>query len=144
MKVMKIATVPPPSVPPECTIKDAIPAMIRQHGCAVAVVDGNRFVGTLSRDDVLARVIGSGLNPERTRVRDIMDPTAATVSMETETDEALKWMFQNRKCYLGIVDQDGILKGWVAICSLFEDHVEDLTRELDSLAAYMAADGPGG
>jgi len=144
MKVMKIATVPPPSVQRECTIKDAIPAMIQQHGCAVAVMDGNRIVGTLSRDDVLARVIGSGLNPERTRVGDIMNSPASTVSMETETDEALKWMFANRKCYLGIVDQDGILKGWLAICSLFEDHVEDLTRELDSLAAYISADGPGG
>ena len=144
MKVIKIATVPPPSVQLECTIKDAIPSMIRQHGCAVAVMDGNRIVGTLSRDDVLARVVGSGMNPELTRVSEVMDSPAATVSMETETDEALKWMFANRKCYLGIVDQEGTLKGWLAICSLFQDHVEDLTRELDSLTAYMSADGPGG
>ena len=144
MKVMKIATVPPPSVQRECTIKDAIPAMVRQHGCAVAVMDGNRIVGTLSRDDVLAKVVGLGLNPEQTRVSEIMNSPAATISMETETDEALKWMFANRRCYLGIVDQDGILRGWLAICSLFEDHVEDLTRELDSLSAYISADGPGG
>ena len=144
MKVMKIATVPAPSVELGCTIKDAIPLLIRQHGCAVAVMEGNRIVGTLSREDVVARAIGSGLNPERTKVSEIMNSPAATVSMETETDEALKWMFANRKCHLGIVDQDGILKGWLAICSLFEDHVEDLTRELDSLAAYISADGPGG
>jgi predicted transcriptional regulator len=144
MKVMKIASVPPPSVSQECTIKNAIPAMIRQHGCAVAVMDGNRIVGTLSRDDVLARVVGEGLDPERTKASEVMNAPAETVSMETETDEALQWMFANRKCYLGIVDPDGILKGWLAICSLFEDHVEDLTRELDSLAAYLSADGPGG
>ncbi len=144
MKVMKIATVPPPSVQLECTIKDAIPSMISQHGCAVAVMDGNRIVGTLSRDDVLARVIGSGLSPATTKVSEIMNSPAITVSMETETDEAIKWMFANRKCYLAIVDQNGILKGWLAICSLFEDHVEDLTRELDSLTAYISADGPGG
>ena len=144
MKVMKIATVPPPAVQLGCTIKDAIPAMVSQHGCAVAVLDGSRIVGTLSRDDVLTRVVSSGLNPERTKVSEIMDSPAITVSVETDTDEALKRMFANRKCYLGIVDQDGTLKGWLAICSLFENHVEDLTRELDSLAAYMSADGPGG
>src|SRR5512136_1768257 len=98
MKVMKIATVPPPSVQRECTIKDAIPAMVRQHGCAVAVMDGNRIVGTLSRDDVLAKVVGLGLNPEQTRVSEIMNSPAATISIETETDEALKWMFANRRC----------------------------------------------
>jgi predicted transcriptional regulator len=144
MKVMKIAIVPPPAVQRGCTVKDAIPEMIRRHGCAVAVMDGDRIVGTLSRDDVLARVVGSGFNPEFTSVGEIMVSPADIVSTETETDEALKWMFANRKCHLGIVDQNGNLKGWLAICNLFEDHVADLTRELDSLAAYMSADGPGG
>jgi len=144
MKVMKIATVPPPAVQKECTIKDAIPAMTSRHGCAVAVMDGDRIVGTLSRDEVLARIVNSGLNPASAKVGEIMDSPAATVSTETETDEAIRWMFANRKCYLGIVDERGVLKGWLAICSLFEDHVADLTRELDSLSAYISADGPGG
>jgi hypothetical protein len=78
-----------------------------------------------------------------TKAGKIMSPLS-TMSMETETAEALKWMMANRKCYLGIVNAEGQLKGWLAVCGLFENHCEDLTRELDSLAAYITADGPGG
>ncbi len=144
MKVMKIAQVPPPTVQAGSTIKEAIPAMGSQHGCGVAVLDGTRLAGTVSRDDVLLRVIGAGLNPETTKVSEIMNEAPDAVSIDTETDEALKLMFDRKKCYLAIVDQQGTLKGWLAICGLFQDHVADLTRELDSLAAYMSADGPGG
>ena len=144
MNVMKIAIVPPPAVQKQCTVKEAIPAMTSLHGCAVAVMDGDRMVGILSRDEVLTRVVSSGLDPEHVTVGEIMDPPAATVSMETETGEAIRWMFANRKCYLGLVDGQGALKGWLAICSLFEDHVADLNRELDSLSAFISADGPGG
>lgn len=144
MKVIKLAKVPPPTVQSNQTIKEAVPAMGSQHGCAVAVLDGTRLVGTLSRDEVLARVVGSGLNAAETKVREIMSSPAETVPSDTEAEEAIKWMFANHKCYLGVVDRDGTLKGWLAICSLFQDHVEDLTRELDSLAAYYSADGPGG
>ncbi len=144
MKVMKIAQVPPPTVQVSATVKEAIPVMGSQHGCAVAVLEGNRLAGTLSRDDVMLRVIGAGLNPETTTVNQVMNAPADTVTTETETDAALKLMFQRKKCYLGIVDDSGALKGWLAICDLFQNHVEDLTRELDSLAAFVSADGPGG
>ncbi len=144
MKVIKIAQVPPPTILINATIKEAIPAMGSRHGCGIAVMDGNRLAGTLSRDDVMLRVIGAGLNPETTRVGQVMNAPAETVTADTETDAALKLMFERKKCYLGIVDESGTLKGWLAICNLFQDHVEDLTRELDSLAAYISADGPGG
>ncbi len=144
MKVIKIAQIPPPTVQVTATIREALPAIKREHGCAVAVMDGNRLVGTLARDAVLTRVVGSGLNPDSTKVSEVMQSPADTVSMETDTAEALKWMFAHRKCCVGVVDPQGTLKGWLAVCDLFQDHVDDLTRELDSLASYISADGPGG
>ncbi len=144
MKVMKIAQVPPPAVQIGATIKEAIPAMVSQYGCAVAVLDGNRLAGTLSRDDVMQRLLAEGLNAETTTVAEVMNAPAETVTTETDTDAALRLMFETKKCYLGIVDEKGSLKGWLAICSLFQNHVDDLRRELDSLASYLSADGPGG
>lgn len=144
MKAIKIAQIPAPAVSINATVKEAIPVMVSRHGCAVAVLDGDRLAGTLSRDDVMLRVIDKGMKPESTKVRDAMQAPAETITTETEADEALKLMFAVKKCYLGIVDENGRLKGWLAICNLFQDHVEDLTRELDSLASFISADGPGG
>lgn len=144
MKVIKIAQVPPPTVPINATIREAIPIMGSEQGCAVAVMDGERLAGTLSKDDVMVRVIAAGLNPDTTKVGEVMTSPPLTVTAETGTDEALKLMFSRHQCYFPVVDKEGRIKGWLAICHLFQNHVEDLGRELDSLESYLSADGPGG
>ncbi len=144
MKVIKIAQIPPPAVSLTATIKEAIPIMGSEQGCALAVMDGDRLAGTLSKDNVMERVIAEGLNPETTRVSDVMCSPAETISADTEAGEALRMMFARGRCYYPVVDGEGVIKGWLALCHLFKNHVEDLGRELDSLEAYLSADGPGG
>jgi CBS domain-containing protein len=144
MKVIKIAQVPPPAVPITATVKQAIPIMAREQGCALAVMDGDRLAGTISKDDLIRRVIGEGLNPETATVGEVMTSPAETITVETEADEALKLMFTRHRCYYPVVDRQGALKGWLAVCHLFQNHVEDLGRELDALESYLSADGPGG
>jgi CBS domain-containing protein len=144
MKVMKIAQVPPPMVSIDTTIRQAIPIVGNTQGCAVAVMAGDRLAGTISKDDVLKRVLAMGLDPNATKVGDVMTSPPETISAEAETEEALKLMLTNRRCYYPVVDAQGTLQGWLSICQLFQDHVEDLGRELDSLEAYLSADGPGG
>jgi CBS domain-containing protein len=144
MKVIKIAQVPPPVVLTTATLRQAVPVMGSEQGCALAVMEGGRLVGTLSKDEVIKRVIAEGLNPDTTKVSEIMASPAETLSVDTEAGEALKLMFARRRCYYPLVDQKGNLKGWLALCHLFQNHVEDLSRELDALEAYLSADGPGG
>ena len=144
MRVIKIAQVPPRSIQAECTVQEAIAFMGAEAGCAVAVLDAERIVGTLSKDDILTRVMANGLSAATTRVREVMTAPPVTVTADTEADVALKLMFSLKQCYLPIVEENGQLKGWLAICNLFQDNVEDLTSQLESLAAYISADGPGG
>ncbi len=144
MKVIKIAQIPPPMVSHTATIKEAIPIMGSEQGCALAVMEGDRLAGTLSKDEVMKRVIAEGLNPATTRVSEVMRSPAESISADTEAGDALKMMFTHGRCYYPVVDNEGALKGWLALCSLFKNHVEDLGHELDSLEAYLSADGPGG
>jgi predicted transcriptional regulator len=144
LKVIKIAQVPPPAVSMHATVKQAIPIMGSEQGCALAVMDGERLAGTLSKDEVLTRVVAAGLDPATTKVGDVMTAPAETVTVDTETGEALKLMFSRRCCYFPVVDHQGAVKGWLALCHLFQNHVEDMGRELDALEAYLSADGPGG
>jgi CBS domain-containing protein len=144
MKIMKIAQTPPPSVPITATIRQAVPIMGHEQGCALAVMDGERLAGTISKDDIIRRVIAEGLDPDNTRVGDVMSVAVDTIPVDMETDEALKLMFTQRRCYYPVVDSQGAIKGWLALCHLFQNHVEDLGRELDSLESYISADGPGG
>ncbi|MBZ5498080.1 MAG: CBS domain-containing protein [Acidobacteriia bacterium] len=142
--MIKIAQVPPPAVSMTATVKEAVPIMGSEQGCALAVMDGDRLAGTLSKDDLIKRVVAEGLDPDTTKVGEVMRSPAETISVDMEAAEALKLMFSHRRCFYPVVDQQGILKGWLALCHLFQNHVEDLGRELDALEAYLSADGPGG
>ncbi len=144
MKVIKIAQIPPPVVPVTATIRQAIPIMGSEQGCALAVMDGDRLAGTLSKEEVMKRVLEEGLNPDTTKVSEVMRSPAETVSVDTDAGEALRMMFSNGRCYYPVVDQEGAIKGWIALCNLFKNHVEDLGHELDALESYLSADGPGG
>jgi len=144
MKVSKIAQVPPPTVQADSMVKDAIPKMNSSCGCGVAVLDGEKFVGTLSRDDVLLRVATDALNVQTTPVRSVMHPPVETVSADTDAKEALRKMHAQGRCYLGVVDDTGALKGWLAICDLFKETEEDLSQQMDAIVSYLAADNPGG
>jgi CBS domain-containing protein len=73
-----------------------------------------------------------------------MTPPLTTVSPDSEAEDALKLMLEKHQCYLPIVDARGDLKGWLGICRLFKDNLDDLVGQLASLEAYIGADGPGG
>lgn len=144
MKVSQIAQVPPPMVQADVTVKDAIPDMSIKCGCAIAVMDGERFVGTISHEDILMRVLAIGLDVATTKVRDVMRTPVETVTGDTDAKEAVKRMYAHGRCYLGVVDDAGMLKGWLGLCDLFKEREEDLSREMDSVVSYLAADSPGG
>ncbi len=145
MKAIKIAQVPAPSVQTSATVRQALPIMGNDEGCGIAVMEGQRLVGTISKEDVMLRVIAAGLDAGTTIVREVMtSPPKKTISPETDADEALRLMFAEKQCYLPIVDAEQKLQGWLSICHLFRNHVDDLKLELESLASYISADGPGG
>ncbi len=144
MKVTRVARVPPPTVPMTVTVKEAILEMRRDRGCAVAVVDGSRLAGTVSMQEVLMRVVAKGRDPAATPVGEVMTSSPEAVTVDTDTEEALKLMVSLNQCHLPVVNQKGEIKGWLVLCQLVENQVEDLSHQLDSVHSYIAADGPGG
>ena len=144
MEVIKAARVPAPSIPANLSVKEAIPRIRNDAGCAIAVVDGKRLLGTISKDDVLKKVVAKGLDPTKTLVRDVMRAPKVVIDPAIDTREALKLMLEKGQCYLPIVEKSGDLVGWLAVCNLFEKQVDDLDEQLDTLASYIGADGPGG
>jgi len=141
---MKVARVPAPTVPAATTIKDAIPNMKVDSGCSLGVVEDGRLVGTLSKDDILQRVVATGLDPATTLVTEAMTKPPVTVDTETEMEDALKLMTDRRQCFMPIVDADGAVAGWLAVCHMLEENVGMLSEQLDIFAGMLGRDGPGG
>jgi CBS domain-containing protein len=141
---MKVARVPAPTVPAATMIKDAIPSMKIDSGCSLGVVEDGRLVGTLSKDDILQRVLVTGLDPATTPVRDAMTTPPVSVDGETEMEDALRLMTARRQCFMPVVDSNGAVAGWLAVCHMLEENVEQLSERREIFAGMLGRDGPGG
>ena len=144
MRVIKIAQVPAPGVTADTSALDAVRTMEELQGGACAVMDGSKLIGIFSERDLMFRVVGVGLDPEKTTVRQVMTEDLETVSTETDSSDALSLMVSKHIRHLPVVDEDGNLAGLLSIRNLLQYHVEELVDQLNSLEAYYAADGPGG
>jgi CBS domain-containing protein len=147
MGLLKIAHVPPAKVEAGQTVLDAVKVMAREGVGAIAVIEKGEkaeLCGVFTERDVMLRVVLQKLDPEKTKVREVMTAPVATISEDLTAEEAFSQMVERHMRHLAIVSSDGDLLGMLSIRNLLEHMVEDLQRELHSLDQYISNDGPGG
>jgi CBS domain-containing protein len=147
MSLLKIAHVPPPKVEAGQTVLEAVRVMAREGVGGVAVLEKGEnaeLCGVFTERDVMLRVVLQKLDPEHTKVRDVMTSPVSTIPENLTAEEAFNQMVDRHMRHLAIVSEDGVLLGMLSIRNLLEHLVQDLQRELHSLDQYMSNDGPGG
>ncbi len=147
MSLLKIAHVPPAKIDADQAVLDAVRIMAREGVGAVAVLErGERadLCGVFTERDVMLRIVLHKLDPEHTKVRDVMTAPVATIPEDMTAEDAFNLMVERHMRHLAIVSEDGELLGMLSIRNLLEHLVEDLRRELHSLDQYISNDGPGG
>jgi CBS domain-containing protein len=143
MNLLKIAK-PAVSVASTDSVMDAIQKMKEATVGAVLVLDEGQLTGVFTERDVMLRVVLEGHQPESTLVGDVMTSPVLTISGDTRPDDALKTVWDRHIRHLPVVDAEGRVEAMVSIRHLLHDKVEQLAQELDSLEAFITADGIGG
>ena len=144
MNVVKIAQVPAPTVSPTATVLEAVRVMKDAGSGAAVVVNEERLVGIVSERDVNLRVVATEGDPKKTSVADIMTSPVQTLTDEATTSDALELMVSQQVRHVPILDHEEKVVGLLSMLKLLQHHVEDLVDQLQSLEAYISADGPGG
>lgn len=144
MKAIQIAQTSPATVAPDALVSEVVAQLDTRCGCALAVIEDGKLVGTLSKGDVMRRLVTPGLQATETKVAQVMNDKPLTIGPETNTDEALKMMTEHNQCYMPIVTKAGAVLAWLATCQIFEDNVDALTRQLYTLENFITNDAPGG
>ena len=143
MNLLKIAK-PAVTVESDILVTDAIMAMKKATVGAVVVVDSGEVKGMFTERDVMLRIVIPKKDPSETRVSDVMSSPVLTISRETSPDEALNTMWKQHFRHLPVVDENGKVEAMISIRHLLHVKVDNLLQELDSLEAYITADGIGG
>lgn len=145
MSLLRVAKAPAIAVTPTTTVIDAIRRMEKVGVGAVVVLDeNNQLHGTFTERDVMLRVVLENKDPQTTIMQEVMTTGVVTIRPDTNANDAVSKMWENQIRHLPIVRQNGTVEGIVEIQDLFYERFENMTQELDSLAAYISTDSPGG
>lgn len=125
------------SVSPDVTITAAVHEMNRHRIGSIVVVEQGRAIGIFTERDVLSRVVGNGIDPKSTRVRDVMTTDLITISPETTIDETMV-LFADKHCRHLPVLVAGRLIGLISIGDISRWMADTHRAEAEQLKNYIA------
>ena len=88
MKLAQIMNQPVLSIEPDVTLSDAIRVMEESGRGFLPVVQDGSVVGVVTGRDIVTKGIGHGMNPDESRVVNVMTAPARTVSCDLEAEDA--------------------------------------------------------
>ena len=144
MNLLEIAHVPPICVTPDNTVMEAIEASLPARVGAVAVVEGGKLVGIFTERDVMLKVVHKRLDPDTTRIREVMTTPVIHVSSKTAPRAVLGLMLDKHIRHLPISEDDVTVAGMLSVRNVLQYLVNDLTEDLHHMQAFIGADSPGG
>lgn len=142
--LLKICRTPVLSVAPSATVSQATRVMVENRVGAVAVVKDDVLVGILTERDLMVKVTDRDGDPGRLLVEDTMETHVRTVAPNASHEYAANVMLTQHCRHLPVIDARGKVVGMLSIRHLYREQLRRLQGQMDSLEAYMAADGPGG
>jgi len=120
----------------EQTVREASRYMTEKRIGAAAVLDGTRLAGVLSERDVMGRVVARGLDPDATRVGDVMTRDLIVGEMAESHEDGLRKMKQAGCRHLPVVDA-GRLVGMLSLRDLMQVDLSEKDEEIRWLNAYI-------
>ena len=120
----------------EQSVRDAARYMTDRRVGAVSVLEGTRLVGVLSERDVMGRVVARQLDPDRTRVADVMTKDLVVAQGTESHEEGLRKMKQAGCRHLPVVEGDRLV-GMVSQRDLLQIDLSEKDEEIRWLNAYI-------
>jgi CBS domain-containing protein len=120
------------------TVLEAARRMRDRQVGTVIVVDDLRPVGMVTDRDLTVRVLAAGLDPQATRLSEVMTPSPTTIREDDSIETALGYMRAGRFRRLPVVGRDGRLLGIVAL----DDVLELVAEELADIGQLLKREAP--
>ncbi len=110
--------------------------MSELHVGAILVLRGEEIRGVFSERDLMRRVVVERLDPERTRVGDVMSTDIRTIDELAGVEEAMELM-QSHNCRHLPVTRGSRVVGFLSMRDLMNYELARKTEELHHMRAYI-------
>lgn len=130
MRVIDLSVHHVETITADVTIRDCAKQMRSNHvGSLVVINEENKPIGMITDRDLTLEVIAKELDPDATRVRDVMARPAVVAKADENIVDALARMREFGIRRLPVIGEDGTLAGVVTNSNL----LEELSMMLDSI-----------
>lgn len=120
----------------DTTVFEAVSAMSeKNYGSVIIIDDAEKVIGVVTERDVMNKLVGKGLDPNTTKLRDIM---TADPRLARETDDMVDWlrvMSNERFRRLPVVDGEGRIKAVFTQGDFVSYTWPDLVYQIRSMAS---------
>jgi CBS domain-containing protein len=113
-------------------VRDVAKMMTKYRVGSVVVLDGDKIAGIITELDIIWKVVSADLNPNMTKVEDIMTKKVVTIEANKSLEDATALMVENNIKKLPVVDK-GKLVGIITATDLISVQpkmIEDLAKLL--------------
>lgn len=119
MKVDAIMTPSPVTAPPTAPLRDVARLMLDHDVGEIPIVDQDgATVGVVTDRDIVVRLVAHGQDPTQVQAGDCMTSPPRTVRPDADVKECAELMMRERIRRVPVVDEDGRLRGIVALADL--------------------------
>jgi CBS domain-containing protein len=126
------------SISPDATVYEALQIMSDKEIGALPVLDCGRLRGIISERDYARKIILKNRSSRDTKVADIMNAPAITVTPACTADEAMQLMTERRIRHLPVLDAQGLLQGIVSIGDLVKWIMTSHEKTIEQLQSYIS------
>ena len=123
-------------IQPQQTILEAAKYMVDCNVGAAPVLDGTKLVGIFSERDIMSKVVTQGLDPQRTRISEVMSTTLRTLDPESSSEEAMLMMQTHGIRHLPVCDGNTLV-GFLSLRDLLRHRLEEKSGEAEAMRAYI-------
>lgn len=123
-------------IQPQQTILEAAKYMVDCNVGAAPVLDGTKLVGIFSERDIMSKVVTQGLDPQRTRISEVMSTTLRTLDPESSCEEAMLMMQTHGIRHLPVCDGNTLV-GFLSLRDLLRHRLEEKSGEAEAMRAYI-------
>ncbi|HHH35596.1 MAG TPA: CBS domain-containing protein [Gammaproteobacteria bacterium] len=124
-------------VSPDDAVHDAVALMAEKGIGALVVLAGGRLAGIVSERDCARKVILQGLDPARTRVRDIMSRQVFYASPEEDVEACLAVMSRHHIRHLPVLSDEEVV-GVIAMGDVVKEILGQQQDKIEQLERYIS------
>ena len=144
MEIMKFASTPPILATPETTVFQALSLMAEKNMGAIVIAGSDqKLLGIFTERDNMIRMSLKSRDPKTTTVAEVMTSPVDSIDPEMTPIKAMEHMLTHGYRHLPIVDKDKRILAVVSLRHLLTHRMRQQDHNLDILAAYLEAGGPG-